>query len=386
MAGKRLRQGFTTGSAAAAGAKAGVLCLGGHPPGTAVDIPLPVEGRLTIPVLETAMTGGGCSVTIIKDGGDDPDATHKARITVLTRLLAEGRPGDVIIEGGSGVGRVTRPGLPVPVGESAINPGPRKQIRDAVLEGLTVTGLQGAVSVIIEVADGERIAQKTLNPRLGIVGGISILGTRGTVKPFSNEAYRETIAMSLAVAQAAGASTIGLATGGRSERLLKEAVPGLADVACVQVADFFSFSMKEAGLKGFADIRYACFFGKLVKMAQGHPYTHAKECAIDFDALAKRCLSLGMDRGLAGRVAGANTAHEALGIILGDAHGEAIVRDTVDRALISARGFAGPLPDITYYLFDLEGRMLGSGSLAGSRHPDRPSGRQRERKCIRSMS
>ena len=351
MAGKRLRQGFTTGS-----------------------------------VLETAMTGGGCSVSIIKDGGDDPDATHKARITVTTRLLAEGRPGDVIIQGGSGVGRVTRPGLPVPVGESAINPGPRKQIRDAVLEGLADTGLKGPVSVTIEVADGDRIAQKTLNPRLGIVGGISILGTRGTVKPFSNEAYRETIAMSMAVAQAAGAFTIGLATGGRSERFLKEAVPALPDVACVQVADFFSFSMKEAGLKGFADIRYACFFGKLVKMAQGHPYTHARECAIDFDALAKRCLSLGMDKGLTDCVAGANTAHEALGIILDDAHGEAIVRDTVDRALLSARGFAGPLPDITYYLFDLEGRMVGSGSLPGSRQLNRTPGRQREGGCTRSMS
>jgi cobalt-precorrin-5B (C1)-methyltransferase len=367
MAGKRLRYGFTTGSAAAAGAKAGILCLAGQGPVSEIEIPLPMGGRLTIPVSKAAVNENGCAViTVIKDGGDDPDVTHKARITSTVCLLLEGHHGDVIIDGGRGVGKVTRPGLPVAVGESAINPAPRQQIRDAVLEALEETGLNGPVSVIIEVADGERIARKTLNPRLGIVGGISILGTRGTVKPFSNKAYKDTITMSMEVAKAGGISTIALATGGRSERFLKERMPALPEVAFVQVADFFSFSLKQAVGKGFTDILYACFFGKLIKMAQGHPYTHARKCHIDFDLLAHGCLSLGMEETRSRRVAGANTAREALGVILDDVHGDGIMDDILNKALVSARGFAGPLPDITYYVFDFGGGLLAARSLGGT--------------------
>ncbi|MBW2708415.1 MAG: cobalt-precorrin-5B (C(1))-methyltransferase [Deltaproteobacteria bacterium] len=366
MARKPLRYGFTTGSAAAAGAKAGILCLAGRGPVRKIDIPLPMGGRLTIPIAEAVVDGTGCVVTVVKDGGDDPDVTHRIRIKSIVGLLPEGDPSQITILGGEGVGMVTRRGLSLPVGESAINPVPRQQIRDAVSEGLKETGLSGPVSVTIEAVNGERIAQKTLNPRLGIVGGISILGTRGTVKPFSNKAYTDTITVSMDVAKVAGVSTIALTTGGRSERFLKEKIPTLPDVAFVQVADFFSFSVKQAAAKGFADILYACFFGKLVKMAQGHPYTHARKCEIDFDLFAHGCWSLGMKPERTENVARANTAREALGIILDDPHGERIMDDLVNRALVSARGFTGPLPDITYYLFDFGGGLLASKSLKGS--------------------
>ena len=369
MAGKRLRHGFTTGSAAAAGAKAGILCVAGKRPVREVDIPLPVGGRFLIPISEASANGNSCSVTVIKDGGDDPDATHRARIKSIVCLLPEGDQRHITIWGGKGVGKVTRPGLPVPVGESAINPAPRQQIRHAVLEGLEETGLKGAVSVTIEVANGEKIAKKTLNPRLGIIGGISILGTRGTVKPFSNKAYKDTITMSMDVAKAAGISTIALTTGGKSERFLKEKIPARPEVAFVQVADFFSFSLKQATKKGFTDILYSCFFGKLVKMAQGHPYTHARKCDIDFDLLAHWCLSLGMKQERISNVARANTAREALGFILGDSHGEGIINEILNRALVSARRFAGSLPDITYYLFDFGGGLLASKFLGGSWSP-----------------
>lgn len=366
MVRKPLRYGFTTGSAAAAGAKAGVFFLADGGLMREMDIPLPMGGRLTIPIAEVAGNGNHCTVTVIKDGGDDPDATHKIRIKSIVRLSPEGDPNHVTILGGEGVGKVTRPGLPVPVGESAINPAPRGQIRDAVLEGLKETGLKGSVSITVEAENGMKIAQKTLNPRLGIVGGISILGTRGTVKPFSNSAYKDTITVSMDVAKTTGTSTIALTTGGRSERFLKEKFPTLPEMVFVQVADFFSFSLMEAAGKGFTDILYTCFFGKLVKMAQGFPYTHARKCEIDFKLLAHWCLSWGMKETSTKHVAGANTAREALGIILGDSHGEDVVNDILYRALISARGFAGPLPDITYYLFDFGGALLGSKSLGGT--------------------
>lgn len=357
---KRLRHGFTTGSAAAAGAKAGVLYLGGRGLVRKVEIPLPIGGRLMVPISTVSTNGKGCSVTVIKDAGDDPDVTHKARITSIVRLLPEGKDGEIIIKGGRGVGKVTRPGLPVPVGEWAINPVPRRQITEAVLEGLNETGVKGAVSVIIEVINGERIAKKTLNPRLGIIGGISILGTRGTVKPFSNQAYKDTITMSMDVARAAELSTIALATGAKSERFLKEQRPNLPDISFIQVADFFSLSLKEANKRGFKEILYSCFFGKLIKMAQGYPYTHARRSEIDFNELSDWCMVIGMDRDRANRIRKANTAREALGLILEDNNRDAVIRDITKKALFSARRFAGSGPEISFYLFDFEGSVLAN--------------------------
>ena len=307
----------------------------------------------------------GVRATVIKDAGDDPDVTHKAKIRSTLCLVAEGRPGDIVIEGGKGVGRVTRPGLPVPVGEPAINPAPRRQIKEAVQEGLLEAGMKGAVSVIIDVVNGEKIAQKTLNPRLGILGGISILGTRGTVKPFSNKAYRDTITVSMDVARAEGLDIIALSTGGKSEGFLKQLWPQLPEVSFIQVADFFSFSLKEAVRRGFQEILYACFFGKLIKMAQGHPYTHARKSQIDFSLLAGWCSSLGMERGKTQAIMKANTGREVRGIIRGDVHGKEILHDIVKRAMKSARRYAGPSPNITYTLFDFEGDLLATQTDKG---------------------
>ena len=356
--GKRLREGFTTGSAAAAGAKAALGCLVGLGVSKEVEIPLPAGGRLTIPVERVERVGNAAMAMVRKDGGDDPDATHKARIMSTVRLLPGGRHGDVHIEGGTGVGKVTRPGLPVQVGESAINPVPRRQIKEALLEGLEASGVRSAVSVVVEVANGEKIAKKTLNPRLGILGGISILGTRGTVKPFSNKAYKDTITMSMDVAKAEGLNAVALTTGGRSERFLKELLPDFPETAFIQVADFFSFSFKEGAKRGFSHIFYSCFFGKLVKMAQGFPYTHARKSRIDFDLLASWSLLKGMGKEKAHAIKGANTAREALAIIQETACGDGIIHDVLEKALMSARGFAGPFPDITYYLFDFGGELL----------------------------
>lgn len=367
MSAKKLREGFTTGSAAAAAAKAALLYLSGKADIGEVDVPLPIGGRLSITVAHVERMGeGSARATVIKDGGDDPDVTHKARIRSTVKLLPEGKQGKVTIDGGRGVGRVTRPGLPVSVGEAAINPVPRRQIREATQEALMESGLRGAVSVVVDVVDGERIARKTFNPRLGIVGGISILGTRGTVKPFSNKAYRDTITVSMDVAEAGGFHIVALSTGGRSEGFLRRLQPWIPEVSWIQVGDFFAFSLKEAARREFGDIFYACFFGKLVKMAQGHPNTHARKSEIDFPLLSQWCVSLGMDKEKGLRVSGANTAREALGLIEEEPRRERILAGVLEKAISSARSFAGPLPGIHYFLFDFEGELLSTATDEGA--------------------
>ena len=384
---RTLRQGFTTGSAAAGAAKAALAFLLAGRELTAADIPLPGGGRLVVPVESVTGEGLGARATVVKDAGDDPDATNKARISCVAMAdagdgagkadtgritggseaaragggkppAAKGlRPLDthrevaggaapersetarVVILGGRGVGRVTLPGLPVPVGQPAINPVPRSQIEQAAREVLDAAGFQGDVRLIIEVADGEAIARHTLNPRLGIVGGISILGTQGIVKPFSHEAWRATIESGLQVARAAGIETAAFSTGRRSERMLMARFPELPELCFVQAADFFGFSLKRAQELGFSRIVWGCFFGKLAKMAQGLEYTHAHSEPTDFEALAGLAAQAGATPGACRAVAGANTARHALEIVPEGDTRRRFAALTAAQALKSARSF-----------------------------------------------
>jgi len=284
--GGTLREGFTTGSAAAAAARAATLfALSGVVPQT-VDIPLPPPhqgARLTIAIADAADDGLGVRAGVVKDGGDDPDATHGARIEAHVTLdpAFSGVGPHVLIGGGRGVGTVTLPGLPVAVGQAAINPGPLAQIRQSVLEVLP-EDFKGIALVFIEAPEGEAIARHTLNPRLGITGGISILGTGGIVRPYSHGAWAECVRRSLDVARAAGHACTVLTTGRRSERFFQERFPFTPDVCLAQAADFFAQSMQDAARRGFTCVVWAVFFGKLVKQAQGFASTHAREVELDF--------------------------------------------------------------------------------------------------------
>jgi len=290
----------------------------------------------------------------IKDGGDDPDATHGAHIKVWVEIKKDmSQDRRIEIKGGKGVGIVTRRGLPVPVGEPAINPHPKRQILDAVSEALEELSFEGSVIVTIEVEEGEKIARKTLNPRLGILGGISILGTRGTVIPFSAKAYKDTISLALKVAKDSGISYIGLSTGGRSERLLREMLPHWKKEAFVQIADFFRFSIQESAKMGFKGVYFSVFLGKLIKMAQGHPYTHARKSRIDFSLLCEWARENGIKEERCDEILRANTAREVMDIIRGDKSSLTFLKFLAHRARDVARGFAGDTPiEIVYYLFD----------------------------------
>ena len=209
-ASRTLRSGYTTGACAAAAAKAAVVGLLGQPHPGRVEIPFPDGSRHSFELCRFS----GNLATVVKDAGDDPDVTNGAEIGVEARWLDEpGRETGLLVNG-PGVGVVTKPGLPVAVGEPAINPVPRRMIRAAVAEALVKGGTgERRVEVLIFVRDGEALAEKTLNRRLGVVGGLSILGTTGIVRPVSAKAWTDTIEASLRVARAAGLDEVVLATG-----------------------------------------------------------------------------------------------------------------------------------------------------------------------------
>jgi len=318
---KHLREGFTTGSAAAAAAKAAtifaLMAETGAAVPTSVDVPPPSSApasqpRLVIPIADVFDEGMSVRAVVIKDGGDDPDATHGARIEAVVTVdpAFSGVGPHVLIDGGPGVGRVTLPGLPVPVGKAAINPGPEGQIRAAVLEALPEY-FKGIVLVLIEVPEGERIAQHTLNPRLGIVGGISILGTGGIVRPYSHAAWAAAVSQSLDVARAQGHKLCVCTTGRRTERFFMARNPAVPEVCCVQAADHFAHALAEAAAKGFTTVVWSVFFGKLVKQAQGFASTHARAAELNFSLLAEWAGQAGATGSAVKAVALANTAMEA---------------------------------------------------------------------------
>ncbi|WP_165078165.1 MULTISPECIES: cobalt-precorrin-5B (C(1))-methyltransferase CbiD [unclassified Desulfovibrio] len=373
--GRPLREGFTTGTAATAAALAALsLLLQGSAPAS-VPTPLPPieevpRAWLDVPVRACApgpapelagqpqLCPAGAPAAyarVRKDGGDDPDATNGALITASVFLQPGALAPHITLEGGPGVGRATLPGLPVPVGEAAINPGPRAQLRFALTHALAeLDGGSRALTVVLSVPWGEELARHTLNPRLGIRGGISILGTQGTVRPYSHAAWRATVAQGLSVARATGCRTVCLATGRRSEALLMRRYPELPEQAFVQAADFARFALSEAGRLPLERLAWGCFFGKLAKLAQGLEYTHAREAPLDMAALAALCADAGA--ACAPEVARCVTAAHALELLLTDPAGSAALAAVGARAAATARRFAGRA--VTLHLFHTDGREL----------------------------
>lgn len=367
--GGKVRIGFTTGSAATAAAKAALVrLLRGACPNRVV-IPVPQgRDRLTISVHwpahcpEHASQGQGqapstSQARVRKDGGDDPDVTHRAWIETDVRFSPGGQD-IIVVHGGRGVGQVTRPGLPVAVGEPAINPGPRRQIQRALLETLRLCNATGRVDVVVSVPDGENLARKTFNPRLGIQGGISILGTRGTVKPFSHAAWRETIVQCLDVAWAEGRRVAALSTGGRGQTFLETALKARSDIAFVQVGDHVGFAMRRAAKMGFSSIIWGGFWGKLAKMAQGRPQTHARVFAVDLGGLADLAAKCGASPDQAMAVARANTARHVLEILANTECIEVLLNKVMAQSLEYCRVWAGSGPALELILFDYDGRQV----------------------------
>jgi cobalt-precorrin-5B (C1)-methyltransferase len=364
---KELRQGFSTGTASVAAALGALYELLGRPCPERVEVPLPGGGSLTVPLYRHGRQGDTGEAVVIKDAGDDPDVTNGAEIGArVWRLESEGTEEDITFSGGKGVGRVTKPGLAVAVGEPAINPVPRRMIKKSLRQVWDQVGPGGPVRLAVEifVPRGEELARHTLNPRLGIVGGISILGTTGLVKPFSHRAYRATIAASLRVARAAGLGHIAFSTGGKSEGVLKGLLPDLPEEAFVQMGDYVRFALKVAAGMGFGEITAAAFFGKALKIAQGFGHTHASRGLADLKELGRWTFDLTGDALLAQAVARANTARQALEI-LSEGRASQVVAQVGTRMLVALRDYTGPAPRLTAVGLDFDGTTLWQGQSDG---------------------
>jgi len=342
-----LRRGWTTGACATAAAKAAFTALltGNFP--DPVEIALPRGQRVSFALAETVLEDGVAMAGVVKDAGDDPDVTHGA--LVFARVSA-GPPGSgVLFRAGPGVGTVTRPGLPIPPGEPAINPVPRAMIRTALAE------VSPSPDVVVELSipGGETLAAQTLNGRLGIIGGLSILGTTGIVVPYSCAAWIDTIHRGIDVARAIGLDHVAGSTGSTSEAAI-QALHGLPETALLEMGDFAGALLKYLRRHPVARVSIAGGVAKMTKLAQGRLDLHSKHGSADLPALA----ALVSDPGLATRIAGANTVAEAFiaaaseGVPLGDVVAQAAWQT-------AAAALANVDIALEIVLFDRQGVLMG---------------------------
>lgn len=321
---QRLRSGYTTGACAAAAAKGAALFFFTGKVPESVDIPFPDTSRHHFTLCYSAIDQhGACTIGLKKDAGDDPDVTNKALITATVQWATAAEHNESCIDlgilllcGGQGVGMVTKPGLAIPTGEPAINPVPRTMIAEAVAEVLCdhqdpQTQLDQKILITIAVPEGEFLSRKTLNHRLGIVGGISILGTTGIVRPISAEAWQATISASMHVARAAGLNDIVLSTGRTSEKGAQK-VLALPIESYAMMGDFLKFSLQEAASNNFTTIHYAGMWAKVMKAALQIPQTHVRNGALEVEQATQLLIELGAPPLLSEKLIACNTAREML--------------------------------------------------------------------------
>ncbi|MBI3754291.1 MAG: cobalamin biosynthesis protein CbiD [Deltaproteobacteria bacterium] len=327
-----LRKGYTTGTCAAAASKAAAIAFLTKKKVKGVEVTLPVGKAVNIPVHRCEIESERAIASVIKDAGDDPDVTNGAEVVaeVSTSAISNFKfqisnfkrafqftvhDSQFTVFGGKGIGIVTKPGLAIPIGEPAINPVPRKMIEEAIREAISNFKFQISnfkFSVTISVPNGEEIAKKTMNARLGIIGGISILGTTGIVEPVSLSAYRDSITCAIDVAKASGCNEIVFSTGRSSEKVVEQIIE-LPEEAFILVGDHMGFALKNIGAKCSGGQRVKKIiivgqFGKFSKLAAGHFETHCSDSSIELEFLAHLAKEAGAKKDIFESVKNANTA------------------------------------------------------------------------------
>jgi cobalt-precorrin-5B (C1)-methyltransferase len=365
-----LRRGWTTGACATAAAKAAYTALltGEFP--DPVEITLPRGERPAFALAVTRTDEDSATAGVIKDAGDDPDVTHGALVLATVR---RGKPNSgITFRAGEGVGTVTRPGLPVAPGEPAINPVPRRMIQSAIAEVAAVTRGCNDVDVEIAIPGGQALAQRTLNARLGIVGGLSILGTTGIVVPYSCSAWIYSIRSGIDVARATGLSHVAGSTGSTSEAAIQK-LYDLPETALIDMGDFVGGMLKYVRTHPLPYVTIAGGVAKMTKLAQGLLDLHSKRGEVDLTWLASMASAAGGSPELHGRILAANTAAEAFaqakGIALGDA-----VAGAAQKAAAGVVADAGVAIEVI--VFDREGGLVGRAPFETS-HGDPPRNRRR---------
>ncbi len=351
---RELRRGWTTGACATAATKAAFqrLLTGTAP--DPVEISLPKGERPAFALALDDAGDGWAKAGIVKDAGDDPDVTHGALI--ISRVCRAPSGNGIRFHAGDGIGTVTKPGLPLPPGEAAINPVPRRMMQAVVTELAQRFNAPIDVDIEISVPGGEALAAKTWNPRLGILGGISILGTTGVVHPYSCSAWIHSIHRGIDVARAEGLPRIAGATGSTSEAAVQK-LYGLPDAAMIDMGDFVGGMLKYVRNHPIPDVVVAGGFAKMCKLAQGVLDLHSARSQVDFAWLASRCSGLGAADSMLADIRTANTAAEVLSHCQRadiDIAG-AIARLARDTAL---KTLAGASVDVTTIVVDRAGNII----------------------------
>ena len=354
-----LRRGWTTGACATAATKSAFTALLTGTFEDPVAITLPRGVQVAFALAQSSLDGERATAAIVKDAGDDPDVTHGALVVASVRRAPDG---GVRFEAGPGVGTATKPGLPIAPGEPAINPAPRRMIADAIKQVAAAHGVPAHAIVEISIPGGEAMAEKTMNPRLGILGGISILGTTGIVIPYSCAAWIHSIYSGINVARAMGIDHVAGSTGSTSEAAVQRHYD-LTESALIDMGDFAGGMLKFLRKNPLPRVTIAGGVAKMTKLAQGRLDLHSKKGAVDRDALAAVASDLGADAAVVAAIAGANTTALAFetaqraGLQLGNE----IARAARGQAAAVVEG-AGIALDIL--VFDRNGNLVGDSDVA----------------------
>lgn len=334
------RTGFSTGACSAAAARACAVGLVSGQVPEHIESLLPNGDRVRFEVGDGRVEGEGharrAHAYVRKFAGDDPDCTDGAHLTVDLRLLPA-QPGEVVFRAGEGVGTVTMPGLGLEIGGPAINPVPRRNIADNLREVAPELLAEHGIEVTISVPTGEEMAKKTTNARLGILGGISILGTSGIVRPYSTSAWRASVVQGVQVAATTGQNLVALTTGGRTESFamqrLREERPGLPNACFVQMGDFLRYALDEVVAQGITQVVLGVMVGKLTKIAQGETITHANRNVVDTDLVAEIGRRIGASEADCRAMAEAKTARFGAELMVERGLGEAFHRALAQAAI-----------------------------------------------------
>jgi len=352
---KGSRTGFTTGACAAAAAKAATRFLVTKKPLQKIETTLPNRTKVTFalnrcePISETEAV-----VSIIKDAGDDPDCTHGAEITSTVLLSKEN---EIELINGDGVGTITKPGLGIDVGMPSITNGPRKNITEMILEELASSDIYNGAKVTISVPGGEELSKQTTNTRLGIIGGISILGTTGIVRPYSTSAFKASVIQEIGVAHAQGLMEVVLTTGGKSEKFAMEHFPEFKEESFIQVGDFIGVGLKTAAQNKMQNVHIVGMMGKLSKMADGKMQTHVAGSKVNMDLLANLAKEAGASKELYKQIKKANTARHALE--LAETENIMNITNLVCREVCTiTEKYINNELKVYAYLFDFNGNLL----------------------------
>lgn len=348
---KPLRTGLTTGTCATACVVAAAeYLLANHQPNT-ISVTLP-KGKTVELCVSIDMTEPSVIASTVKDAGDDPDVTHGARVFVELKLLPQK---NISFSAAKGVGTVTRDGLLLSVGEPAINPVPRQMMADNLSHCAEKYQYEGGFAIAIGVENGETIAQKTMNPRLGILGGLSILGTSGIVRPFSCAAWIASIYQGIDVAHANGILHIAASTGNSSEQAIK-AKYQLDDMALIEMGDFAGAVLKYLKKVPMKKLSLCGGFGKITKLANGHMDLNSRVSSIDFPQMAQLAKQLGACDELQAQIINANTSIEAYQLC--KQQGIDLATAICDKALSVVRNIVPETIDIEVFVINRQGEFI----------------------------